>query len=52
MFETSAKTGDNVELVFSCAAREIFVDKHREIPEDADGSGDDQSEDDKKEVKK
>ena len=24
VFETSAKTGDNVEEVFSCAAKELF----------------------------
>lgn len=25
VFETSAKTGDNVEEVFSCAAKELFL---------------------------
>ena len=39
VFETSAKTGDNVEEVFSAAAREIFVQQVEE-------GGDDGSDDD------
>lgn len=35
-FETSAKTGDNVEEVFSCAAREIFL-QNEEKEDDSDG---------------
>ena len=30
MFETSAKTGDNVEEVFSCAAKELFLQTEKE----------------------
>jgi len=35
VFETSAMSGNNVEEVFSCAAREIFM---QESTEDADGA--------------
>ena len=38
VFETSAMTGNNVEEVFSCAAREIFTQTN---DEDGDGSGPD-----------
>ena len=37
MFETSAKTGDNVEEVFSCAAKELFLQTEKE---DVDAPGD------------
>ena len=37
VFETSAKTGNNVEEVFSCAAREIFM----QVGAEDDGSDDD-----------
>lgn len=30
VFETSAKTGDNVEEVFSCAAKELFLQTEKE----------------------
>lgn len=30
VFETSAKTGDNVEEVFSCAAKELFQQNEKE----------------------
>ena len=30
VFETSAKTGDNVEEVFSCAAKELFNHTEKE----------------------
>lgn len=36
VFETSAKTGDNVEEVFSCAAKELFLQTEKE-----DGPGGD-----------
>ena len=38
VFETSAMTGNNVEEVFSCAAREIFM---QESTEDGDGAVED-----------
>lgn len=37
VFETSAKTGDNVEEVFSCAAKELFLQTEKE---DVDAPGD------------
>ena len=37
VFETSAKTGNNVEEVFSCAARDIFL----QVDQEGDGSDDD-----------
>ena len=37
VFETSAKTGNNVEEVFSCAAREIFL----QVEDNDDGSDED-----------
>jgi len=34
VFETSAKTGDNVEEVFSCAGKELFSQTEKDEPDD------------------
>ena len=34
VFETSAKTGDNVEEVFSCAGKELFQQTEKDEPDE------------------
>ena len=36
VFETSAKTGDNVEEVFSCAGKELFSQTEKDEPDEDD----------------